>query len=167
MAKQKVTVKHDVSHRFVCEHCGDISEWKNSTIEGNTKEEIFEKKIPGILKEIEKNNYSDLIKLDGKCGKCNKRQSWEIVGSTKIIKRAPGIGLMAAGSLGWFAWFLFGLLGFLVVFAVVTLFALIYGSIDYIRVNSDMKATSQRNTPEINWMYMQTEEIPAEPKTEI
>ena len=148
--ENKETEKYNISYRYVCEHCGEVSEWKKSAVGGKSQEEIFDKKIPSMQKKVARGNYIDLSG-DGKCEKCGKRQSWELKSAKLIMLRAPGIGLVAASSLGWVVWFFFGLLGFLFVFAVVSLFAAIYGLVEYIRISIDMNATIRRNTPEIVW----------------
>ena len=151
MAKQNEQVSYNVNHRYVCEHCGEWSDWTTSAITGKTMEDIFETAIPKTQKEVETGNYAVLTALDEKCKKCGRYQSWGIKGAKGLIKKSPLIGLGAAGSLGWLLWFFFGLLGFLAVFVVVTLFVLIYGLVNYNRITSDIKKTSQRNIPEINW----------------
>ena len=151
MANKKDKESHNVNHRYICEHCGELSEWKISAITGQTLEDIFKTEIPQAQKEIEAGNYAVLSALDEKCQKCGRHQSWGLKGSTGFMKKSPLIGLGAAGSLGWVFWFFFGLLGFVAVFVVVTLFFLIFGLVGYIRVTSDMKKTSQRNIPEIKW----------------
>ena len=148
--ENKETEKYNISYRYVCEHCGAVSEWKKSALSGKSQEEIFDKKIPSMQKKVARGNYFDLSG-DGKCEKCSKRQSWELKSAKLLMLRAPAIGLVAAGSLGWVVWFFFGLLGFLFVFVVVSFFAFIYGLIEYIRISIHMNATIRRNTPEIVW----------------
>ena len=149
-SNQKETVKHHISYRFVCEHCGTVSEWRNTAVGGETQEVIFDKKIPSLQKEVAQNNYSS-VASNGKCAKCGKRQSWEVKNSTFFMKWSLLIGLGVAGSLGWVVWFLFGLLGFVSVFVIVSLISFIYGLVDYIQVSSHARATSRRNKPEIIW----------------
>ena len=151
MANKKEKVSHDVKHRFICEHCSELSEWKTSVITGQSLEDIFKTEIPQAQKAIEAGNYSTLTTLDEKCQKCGRYQSWGLNGAKWLMKKSPLIGLGIAGSLGWIFWFFFGLLGFVGVFIIVMLLSLIIGLVSYIRITSDMKKTSQRNIPEINW----------------
>jgi len=41
MGNNEEQVSHTVNHRYVCEHCGELSEWTTSAIKGKTMEEIF------------------------------------------------------------------------------------------------------------------------------
>ena len=152
MAKEKEKATHNVKHRYVCEHCGELSEWKTSTITGQSLEEIFKTEIPKAQKATESSDYAMLATLDEKCQKCGRYQSWGLNGAKGLMKKSPLIGLGIAGSLGWVFWFFFGLLGFAGVFVIVMLLSLIIGLVSYIRITSDMKKTSQRNIPEINWV---------------
>jgi hypothetical protein len=157
---KKEMVKRLISRRFVCEHCGNISKWKNTTVMGETQEIILNKKIPAAQKNVAKNDYSDFAG-DGKCAKCGKRQSWEIKGSTFFMKWSLPIGLGAAGSLGWVIWLMFGLLGFAAVFVVVSLLAFIFGLVEYIKIRTNMRATNKRNKPEIIWEGVELNTEPA------
>ena len=69
MANKKEKVSHDVNHRFICEHCGEFSEWKTSAITGQSLEDIFKTEIPQAQKEIKAGNYAVLSALDEKCQK--------------------------------------------------------------------------------------------------
>jgi hypothetical protein len=150
MAEKKEAV-YNVKHRYVCEHCGELSEWTASPIKGETMEQIFKQQIPQEQKAVLSGNYAGLVCLDEKCPKCGRHQSWGLRGAKSFMIKSPLIGLGIAGSLGWIFWFFFGFLGFLVVFVGGMLLFLIFGFVSYIKVVSDMKKTSNRNMPEINW----------------
>ncbi|MDR1593426.1 MAG: DUF805 domain-containing protein [Prevotellaceae bacterium] len=144
-------IVYNVQHRYVCEHCGELSEWVTSPVNGKSIDDMLKKQIPEMQKRVNSGSYIDFIKLDNTCPKCGKHQSWGLKGAKSFMIKSPLIGLGVAGSLGWVVWFLFGLLGFLIAFVAGMLFFLIFGFVSYIKVVFDMKKTSNRNIPEIKW----------------
>jgi len=152
-------VTREMPYRFVCEHCGVQTEWKQAHVTGETDEAINQTVIPEAMQASQEGNYFDFNNMVGKCDHCGHRQSWEL-GEAKVwMRRSPLMGLSLGAALGGFgafaAVFLFGLLGALVIFVALALLgmigAFIYGLVQYLIINSDMKKTSLRHAPEIVW----------------
>ncbi|MCL1847990.1 MAG: hypothetical protein FWF91_08550 [Coriobacteriia bacterium] len=164
MAKNETPkIIREIPYRFVCEHCGTMTEWKTATVSGDTNEAIDSKVIPGAMKAAQKGNYFDLGNIKGKCDRCGHRQSWELGEAKAWMRRSPVMGLGLGATIGGvgalITVFLFGLLGALIIFIALSLLgmigAFIYGLAQYLIVKSEMRKTVYRYIPEVIWYQQQ------------
>ncbi len=160
MAKnESPKVTRTVPYRFVCEHCGAQTEWKNASVTGDSDAAIDTTVIPNALKEVQKGNYFDLNNISGTCSNCDGRQSWELGEAKAWMRRSPLMGLGIGGMIGgvgaFVTVFFFGILGALAILLAISLLgmigAFIFGLVQYISVSSSMKKSSARYVPEIIW----------------
>ncbi len=152
MAKNEAPkVYRQIPYRYICEHCGAQTEWKNASISGESDTAIDQQEIPKAIKEAQSGNYFALNNIKGKCEKCGRHQSWELGEAKAFMRRAPLMGLALVGTASIALFILFGLLGALAVFVLGTLGCFIFGLVSYLRVKSDVSKTNVRHSPEVIW----------------
>jgi len=156
MAKENVS--HIFSYRYVCEHCGNVSEWADVSVSGKNADEIHNKKLPEVKNGVTRGDYISYLPLGaGKCKNCGKKQSWKLGKFTSRISLAFYLGVIigALGSLilmsvniGGLLW---GVLGFVGGFVLGFPIGLIISIVDYMNTKSDIEKTANRFLPEIDW----------------
>lgn len=170
MAKDETPkVTRNIPYRYVCEHCGAQTEWKNSHVTGDSDIDIDQTVIPHARDEAAKGNFYELNGISGTCDHCGRRQSWELGEAKAWMKRSPLMGLGLGGMIGgvgaFASAFLFGLLGAFLIFiglAVLGMIgAFIYGLARYIAIKGDMGKTTRRHMPEVVWQVQQVRLEPA------
>lgn len=166
MATENTKVQRTIPYRFVCEHCGIQTEWKQAHITGDSHEAIYTVDLPKTMREVEQGNYFGLNNINGKCEHCEGHQSWELGEAKAWMCRSPLMGLGLGGMIGGVGAFLtvffFGLLGALILLVALSLIgmivAFIYGLVKYIIVKSHMNKTQVRYIPELIWFAEQPQQ---------
>jgi len=178
MAKS-YTFRESVSfkYRFVCEHCGAQTDWLEAEIYDQKTVEVLsfenvEQRKKGFQKDFYKYTYPDKKNkilngkyneaegLNGKCPKCDMRQSWE--SSTTQIGLWLGmfalclvIGLICLGTLlsktssPGFPVILIG--GACLLGVPISLIFLIIDLVKLTKIKADSSKTTNRNKPEFEF----------------
>lgn len=165
MANENTKVKRTIPYRFVCEHCGTQTSWKEAHVSGDSYEAIDRVELPKVRGEVERGNYFDLNNINGKCEHCGGHQSWELGEAKAWMMRSPlmglGLGCMIGGIGAFLTVFFFGLLGAFLLFVGLSILgmigAFIYGLARYVIIKSHMKKTHVRYIPELIWYAEQTQ----------